>query len=253
MTGVYKFRKLFPHPLLFKGAGIFAIGLLIIVLALFQLEIIAPFGPNPSRYPIRGVDVSHHQAEIDWSEFANQGIRFAFIKATEGGDFRDERFVSNWHGSRQAAIVPGAYHVFSYCRQGDEQAQNFISIVPNETGTLPPAIDISSGAACRSRFEPQELAKEFEILRSLVEKHYGRPPILYPSSFSTLYVASADKSSSKLWARGLLISPAFQYGDDWSFWQYAIRGRLRGVSTYVDMNAFNGGESDFSQLVYSTN
>lgn len=39
---------------------------------------------NPSReeYPVRGVDVSSYQGEIDWKTLSEQDIQFAFIKAT---------------------------------------------------------------------------------------------------------------------------------------------------------------------------
>lgn len=42
-----------------------------------------------------GIDVSRHQGEIDWTQVADDGIEFAYIKATEGGDFVDERFQQN--------------------------------------------------------------------------------------------------------------------------------------------------------------
>ena len=40
--------------------------------------------PSRERYPVRGVDVSKYQGEIDWPVLAEQEISFAFIKATEG-------------------------------------------------------------------------------------------------------------------------------------------------------------------------
>ncbi len=40
--------------------------------------------PSKSRYPVRGVDVSHYQGDINWETLASQDISFAFIKATEG-------------------------------------------------------------------------------------------------------------------------------------------------------------------------
>jgi lysozyme len=42
-----------------------------------------------------GVDVSSHQGEVDWDRVAGDGIEFAYIKATEGADFVDERFRRN--------------------------------------------------------------------------------------------------------------------------------------------------------------
>jgi lysozyme len=36
--------------------------------------------------------VSKFQGEIDWNAVANSGVKFAWIKATEGGDRADARF-----------------------------------------------------------------------------------------------------------------------------------------------------------------
>ena len=40
--------------------------------------------PPETEYPVRGVDVSFYQGEIDWGVLSAQNLDFAFIKATEG-------------------------------------------------------------------------------------------------------------------------------------------------------------------------
>ena len=65
--------------------------------------------PSRLRYPVRGVDVSHYQGDIDWSVFERQGIEFAYIKATEGSGMVDDRFWENWDKAREAGIKAGAY------------------------------------------------------------------------------------------------------------------------------------------------
>ncbi|WP_414707009.1 GH25 family lysozyme, partial [Rhizobium sp. UBA1881] len=74
----------------------------------------APFSPpSLADYPIQGIDISHHQGAIDWSALAAQpNVRFAIMKATEGGDHRDTRFAENWQAAKNAGIVRGAYHFF---------------------------------------------------------------------------------------------------------------------------------------------
>ena len=46
--------------------------------------------------PIQGIDVSYWQGDIDWDAVRSAGVRFAFIKATEGGDHLDPKFLENW-------------------------------------------------------------------------------------------------------------------------------------------------------------
>ncbi|MDI6837073.1 MAG: GH25 family lysozyme, partial [Rhizobiaceae bacterium] len=92
--------------------------------------------PSLEDYPIQGIDVSHHQGDIDWHKLAAQPkVRFAIIKSTEGGDFRDGKFDENWRRAGEAGIVRGAYHFFTFCRAGKEQALNVLATVPREPGT----------------------------------------------------------------------------------------------------------------------
>ena len=44
--------------------------------------------PDKVQFPVRGVDVSHHQSEIDWVALGSDDVSFAFIKATEGSDVK---------------------------------------------------------------------------------------------------------------------------------------------------------------------
>ena len=103
------------------------------------------YEPDRTSYPVRGIDVSHHQKEIDWRKVARDDVAFAFIKATEGGDHRDTRFARNWREAQAAGVKVGAYHFFTFCRSGLDQARNFLGALGPETGTLPAALDLEFG------------------------------------------------------------------------------------------------------------
>jgi lysozyme len=62
-------------------------------------------------HDVIGVDVSGHQGDIDWPSLAAGGVGFAYIKATEGGDFRDTYFQEN-SSSAKAAGMLGALTIF---------------------------------------------------------------------------------------------------------------------------------------------
>ena len=76
------------------------------------------------------MDVSHHQAEIDWTELKGRAVQFAYIKASEGATSRDPRFASNWKAALAAGVTPGAYHFFTLCKPGAQQARNFLAALP---------------------------------------------------------------------------------------------------------------------------
>ena len=55
----------------------------------------------PAGYKVHGIDISHYQGKINWEMLkqTRQGqfpIQFIFMKATEGGDYSDKKFVANF-------------------------------------------------------------------------------------------------------------------------------------------------------------
>jgi len=91
--------------------------------------------PDPRRFPVWGVDVSHHQGHIDWARVAREPhLAFAYIKASEGSDWTDSRFRDNASSARAAGLRVGAYHFFGFCSSGREQAAHFLSVTSAERG-----------------------------------------------------------------------------------------------------------------------
>jgi lysozyme len=195
------------------------------------------FEPDRERFPVRGIDVSHHQGEIDWARVAKDDVAFAFIKATEGGDFRDKRFAENWAGARSAGIAAGAYHFYRFCRPAADQAENIIATVPKEADALPLVLDVEFGGNCKTVPTAAELVSELTILLERVEAHFGRQAILYVTQeIIAAYGPSLPKRP--LWVRSILAEPpACQ---TWAIWQYHNRGTVEGITGAVDLNVLAG-------------
>ncbi|MBR3444436.1 MAG: glycoside hydrolase family 25 protein, partial [Prevotella sp.] len=125
----------------------------------FYYFFVSPFGfrwralfgePDyPQGYEIHGIDISHHQGKIDWSELRNAMIakcplRFVMIKATEGSGHIDENFQENFYQAREYGFIRGAYHFWSIKTPAREQANYFLSQVHLEEGDLPPVLDVEN-------------------------------------------------------------------------------------------------------------
>jgi lysozyme len=214
-----------------------ALGLLIALAAaaLFAWRYAPRWHPSDAAYPSQGIDVSHHQGRIDWARLPAQGVDFAYIKASEGGDHRDTRFAENWAGARAAGIRRGAYHFFTLCRPGADQAANFIAAVPVEPDALPPAVDLEYMGNCARPLSVEAFHAELAAFLALVEARYHQPALLYlTEEFDAAYQVSA-RVNRPLWLRHLLFEPGFG-ARPFALWQVSNFRRLDGIGGRVDWN-----------------
>ena len=216
--------------------ALIGVALLLFVAACFAWPLAMRWHPSDTRYPRQGIDVSHHQGAIDWRRLPAQGVDFAYIKASEGGDHRDSAFAANWAGAAQAGIAHGAYHYFTLCRSGTEQAANFIAAVPVDPAALPPAVDLEYLGNCAARVPVDAFHRELATFIQLVEARYGKRIILYTTDeFDRAYAVSAG-IDRPLWLRSLVIEPRFG-ARRWTIWQASSFRRLDGIKGRVDWNA----------------
>lgn len=204
--------------------------------------------PSENKYPIKGIDVSHHQNEVDWRLIKEQEIQFAFIKATEGGDFIDKRFNENWREAIENGIDVGAYHFFTFCSDPKEQANNFIDVVPKIDNSLPPVIDLEFGGNCKLKKDKDSLINDIKIFEEIIYNHYLKKPILYiTEDFYNAFLLDEFKDNP-IWARDIYKKPKLKDKREWILWQYGNRGHLKGINMYVDLNVFNGNNEAYEKL-----
>lgn len=206
--------------------------------------------PLKSRYPVRGVDASHYQGQMNWERIAEQGITFAFLKATEGSGTVDDCFAENWKNARAAGLYVGAYHFFSFDSSAATQADNYCSVVPDDEDALPPVIDLEY---YRSENLPDADAvrTNLRILLARMRGVYGKKPIIYTTRQCwEAYLKDTDFDYT-LWIRSIFSAPSHSFSPDWTFWQYNPRGMLDGYSggdVLIDLNVFRGTAEDFRQF-----
>ncbi len=205
--------------------------------------------PAPTDFAIQGIDVSKYQGDVDWNAVANSGVRFAYIKATEGGDYLDEKFRQNWELSRASGIARGAYHFAYWCRPAEEQAAWFLANVPNDPSALPPVLDVEwnpqSRTCPRKLPRAQALAMMHTIL-SAMEQAYGKRPVIYTSVDFHRDVLQGEFQDYPMWVRSVRAYPSVKYGDRrWNFWQHTATGSVPGVRGYVDRNCYYGSLDDW--------
>jgi lysozyme len=203
--------------------------------------------------PIQGVDVSYWQGDIHWNQVRDAGISFAYIKATEGGDYVDPKFLDNWHSAKRAGVARGAYHFIYWCRPAYEQALWFMLNVPQDPEALPPVLDLewnSASKTCPGKVPRAEALKRIKTLLDAMESHTGKQPIIYTDPKFHHEVLEGEFTNYLFWLRSVAAEPHDVYRDrHWAFWQFTTTGKVPGVDGKVDRNSFNGTRDDWDRVL----
>lgn len=217
-------------------------------------ETAAPALPDLSRYPVRGIDISHHQGQIDWPAVASEpNLRFALLKATEGADFVDPTFRANWAGARKAGLAVGAYHYFRFCRSGALQARNFLAAVPRAKEALPAVLDLEYVGNCRRNRKQAVVRRELRAWLRRVERATGQQPIVYATDDAFDDYLKGSGLSFRFWSRSVGAEPAPHPGQPaWTFWQVADAVPTRGVPGGADLDLFAGTADELNALARRT-
>ena len=241
---------------------------------------------EPRTGQIFGIDVSHHNVgechcKLDWAALAQQHIRFAYLKATQGANYYDDQFDNYLHGIRTLLpakrIEVGAYHFLSADGSAQDQAENFTSVIDGKVGEedLRPSLDLEwdvrtsgghviLGANGKAKDfwvgtdSRDILAKTLKWLE-LVERHTHKTPVVYTNAgwwrerIGPLSGMQAALGRFPVWisdlsSKGLRVEQPYVYQGNWYMWQFTFtatfeNGGLPSGST-VDADVFKGDIAD---------
>jgi lysozyme len=201
--------------------------------------------------PIQGIDISKYQGDVDWRRVRKEGIRFAYLKVSEGGDHVDNRFYDNWSGAAAAGVPRGAYHFMYWCRTASEQAVWFTQAVPQDSTQLPPVLDLewnNASVTCPKHVPRDDALAKIKKMLEIMEYHTGKRPIIYTDINFHRDILEGEFPGYEFWLRSVAAEPDERYtGRPWKFWQYTATGRVPGVRGDVDRNAFHGSESEWKR------
>lgn len=207
---------------------------------------LAPRDTLLGQYSYMGIDISHWDGDIDWSQLKKSGLGFVFMKATEGSSWVDPKFDTNWKNAKDHHYYRGAYHFFKPGVDPKAQARNFLNTVGYEKGDLIPVLDIEvSGNQSKA-----DLSAAIRTYLETISAEIGTNPIIYTDpgwwdshitgSFSEypLWVANWERSQEPELPNGWT---------KWAFWQFTNSATVKGIpATKVDMDVFKGNEFDLS-------
>ncbi|MCC8072171.1 MAG: hypothetical protein LIO90_10275 [Bacteroidales bacterium] len=193
-------------------------------------------------YPVKGVDISSHNGEVDFVAMRRAGIDFVFIKASEGGSFKDPRFHKNCRAATAAGLRVGAYHFFRFDTPGYMQALNVMHSVRHRELDLPVVIDLEEWTNPK-QLTTEAIITELFALVDCLEQH-GYRVMLYTNKDGYHRFVKGRLEYLPLWLCSFVpISQEI----DWTFRQYTHRGTIPGVKEKVDLNVFNGSRDEWEE------
>lgn len=201
-----------------------------------------------------GVDVSHYQGIVNWTQVASKSYRFTFAKATEGVTLVDATYPVNRAGAEGTGLRFGAYHfgrpagsnAAAIEASAVAQADHFVDIAQPQVGELPPVLDleVTGGLGPTALGEwAQSWLDEVRARTGVSGFVYASPnfwknKLANTSSFALggyrLWVAHWTNSTSPL-------VPASNWGGlGWTFWQWTDCASVPGFLKCVDGDRYAG-------------
>lgn len=197
-------------------------------------------------YPVKGIDVSAHNGTIDFCQVAADTVTFVMLKTTEGTDFCDANFSTNFAAAKKAGLLVGAYHFFRFKSPGRVQARHFIESVKGRALDFPLVVDVEKWGNPTTYHVDSVKAELADMLREL--DRCGYRVMLYTNRHGYETFIKDDFADIPLWICSLSKPPAIP---GWKLWQHSHKGSVKGVDTPVDLNTFNGDTSAFASALRS--
>jgi lysozyme len=180
---------------------------------------------------IKGIDVSHHNGVVDWKKVAADGVKFVFLKASEGTSFVDKTFYTNAAQASAAGIHVGAYHYakFGTVAEARAEAKHFLKTVAGVKLTYPLVLDLEENKKNASKAVLTNAAVAF--MQAL--ENTGYVAMLYAGK----YFLENTLDESKLKPYALWVARYNKtLGRQADVWQYTETGKVQGIKGNVDMN-----------------
>lgn len=208
---------------------------------------------------IDGIDVSEHQASIDWAKVKRQGIDYAIIRVGFtylDSPFRrnvDSYFEQNYANAKANGVMVGVYYYScaTTIKEAQQEAQFVLDTLNGRKLDLPVVYDCEYAGRLKTAYDNAgtaaqkrtKLTSNSLAFLNYIAKNSDYEPMFY--SYRSMTSPYGNPGAAKLNMN--LIDNKYkvwlaQYSSDNSYerpyeiWQYTSSGRITGISGNVDCN-----------------
>ena len=200
-----------------------------------------------------GIDVSRHQGDIDWDS-VNPHIDFSMIRAGFGKNNIDAKARRNVSECERLGIPYGLYW-FSYAlhpEMAKKEAEYLIEFIGEHKPEYPIVYDFEYDTVTHATKNGVSINRRFvldsteEFCRTLEE--HGFYAMFYTNQdyYQRYYQASKVAEKYDMWYARYSRSA----GRKVTLWQYSDKGKLPGISGYVDLDRT---ERDYPLIIKKNN
>ena len=204
----------------------------------------------------KGIDVSKHQAVIDWQRVKASGIEFAIIRvgyrgSTSGTINEDAYFKANIEGALQNGIEVGVYFYSTSLNEAEalEEAKFTVERIKGYDVTFPVVFDYEGYTNKNYRtygISKEQRTKNCKAFQDYV-KAKGYTCMIYGSKGHIRTKFDLDALTDYLWVARYASNTKVlddakyfpdlgKYTDRIAMWQYTSIGRVEGINGNVDMD-----------------
>lgn len=189
---------------------------------------------------VLGIDVSHHQQEIDWAQVSAAGVEFVMVRLGNRGYVTgdlavDRRVTENLEGARAAGLKVGAYFYSQAisAEEAREEAELALEILNGFPLDLPLAYDWEQETRT-AEVDARTLTDcTLEFCRAV--EAAGYEAMIYFNSYQAVELLYLEELTHYPWWLAMYdTAQKFPYRMD--MWQYTRTGSVPGIAGNVDVN-----------------
>lgn len=193
----------------------------------------------------KGVDVSSHQGDIDWSKVKADGYDFAFIRigfrgyGSTGSLNEDRQFSANLTQAQAAGLDVGVYFFSQAINEAEalEEAEFVLKLLDQAPLQLPVVYDpelIRDDQARTDNVTGEQFTKNTLVFCQAIQQA-GYEPMIYSNMIweGSLFDMK-QLEAYPVWYADYEPVPQTPY--HFAFWQYSCQGQVRGINGPVDLD-----------------